>query len=57
MAITATSEIQVTAAMPESSVDTDRWWRSPNLRRLNLLLIIPMLSIFTQGFVPNLYPH
>ncbi|TVY62513.1 Lactose permease [Fusarium oxysporum f. sp. cubense] len=50
MAITTTSEVQARVAMPESSVNTDRWWKSPNLRQLNLLLIIPMLSIFTQGF-------
>ncbi|KAH7141541.1 general substrate transporter [Dactylonectria estremocensis] len=36
--------------MPESAVDTSRWWKSRNLRTLNLLLMIPMLSIFTQGF-------
>lgn len=42
-------ESQVRTVMPESSVDTNRWWHSPNLRQLNLLLIIPMLSIFTQG--------
>ncbi|KAH6880816.1 general substrate transporter [Thelonectria olida] len=40
--------------MPESSVDTNRWWKSPNLRALNLLLIIPMLSIFTQGMMNGL---
>lgn len=39
----------VVSTMPESSVDTNKWWRSRNLRTLNLLLIIPMLSIFTQG--------
>ncbi|KAG9252386.1 general substrate transporter [Emericellopsis atlantica] len=36
--------------MPESSVDTAKWWKSRNLRTLNLLLIFPLLSIFTQGF-------
>lgn len=36
-------------AMPESSVETSRWWKARNLRTLNLLLIVPMLSIFTQG--------
>ncbi|KAH8590035.1 general substrate transporter [Bisporella sp. PMI_857] len=36
--------------MPESSLDTVHWWRHKNLRRLNLLLVIPLLSIFTQGF-------
>ncbi|KAM0297031.1 hypothetical protein ACHAPM_009900 [Fusarium culmorum] len=35
---------------PHSSVDTSCWWRYPNLRALNLLMIIPLLSIFSQGF-------
>ncbi|KAM0325855.1 hypothetical protein ACHAQA_007158 [Verticillium albo-atrum] len=43
-------EDAVILAMPESSVDTAKWWRVRNLRILNLLLIFPMLSIFTQGF-------
>ncbi|USP81335.1 general substrate transporter [Curvularia clavata] len=38
------------SVMPVSSVDTEKWWQSQNLRKLNLLLMIPMLSIFTQGF-------
>ncbi|KAK1623788.1 hypothetical protein BDP81DRAFT_384039 [Colletotrichum phormii] len=37
-------------AMPEGTVDPRKWWRSKNLRTLNLLLAFPMLSIFTQGF-------
>ncbi|KAF2822054.1 general substrate transporter [Ophiobolus disseminans] len=44
------SAAPVRSVMPVSSIDTEKWWRSPNLRRLNLLLMIPMLSIFTQGF-------
>jgi hypothetical protein len=39
------------AVMPESSVDTDHWWRYKNLRNLNLLLIFPLLSMFTLGLV------
>ncbi|KAM0323614.1 hypothetical protein ACHAPQ_008601 [Fusarium lateritium] len=35
---------------PPSPVDTTRWWRFPNLRALNLLMVIPLLSIFSQGF-------
>lgn len=35
----------------QSSIDTKRWWRYPNLRALNLLMIIPLLSIFSQGLV------
>jgi hypothetical protein len=37
--------------MPESSVDVNKWWRFKNLRTLNLLLVFPLLSIFTQGYV------
>lgn len=44
-----TNDDLVVSTMPESSVDTNKWWRSRNLRTLNLLLIVPMLSIFTQG--------
>ncbi|KAF7713089.1 MFS-type Sugar/inositol transporter [Penicillium ucsense] len=36
--------------MPESRLDIDHWWRHPNLRTLNFLLLIPLLSIFSQGF-------
>jgi hypothetical protein len=42
-------EQPVVDVMPASSVDTAKWWKVRNLRVLNLLLIIPMLSIFTQG--------
>ncbi|KAI8716243.1 Glycoside hydrolase family 17 [Fusarium sp. LHS14.1] len=41
--------LEVRTFMPESSVDISKWWKSRNLRTLNLLLIVPMLSIFTQG--------
>ncbi|KUL86934.1 hypothetical protein ZTR_05287 [Talaromyces verruculosus] len=37
-------------AMPESKLDTRHWRRHRNLRTLNLLLLIPLLSIFSQGF-------
>ena len=39
----------VSQAMPESHLDTKHWWKHRNLRRLNLLLIVPLLSIFTLG--------
>lgn len=39
----------VAQAMPASSLDTKHWWRHKNLRSLNLLLLIPLLSIFTLG--------
>ncbi|KAJ5374236.1 general substrate transporter [Penicillium concentricum] len=36
--------------LPPSCVDTARWWKHRNLRALNLLMLIPLLSIFSQGF-------
>lgn len=42
--------------MPESSVDVVHWWRHKNLRSLNLLMMFPLMSIFTQGYVCNLPP-
>ena len=39
------------AVMPESPLDTEHWWRHRNLRNLNLLMLIPLLSIFSQGWV------
>lgn len=39
----------VAQAMPKSTLDTKHWWRHHNLRSLNLLLLIPLLSIFTLG--------
>ena len=44
----------VSRAMPGTKLDTKHWWRHPNLRRLNLLMIIPLLSIFTLGSVFHL---
>ncbi|KAM0269443.1 hypothetical protein ACHAQH_009732 [Verticillium albo-atrum] len=35
---------------PETTRDTKRWWKRKNLRALNLWLLIPLLSIFSQGF-------
>lgn len=32
-----------------SKIDLKHWWRHKNLRALNLWLIIPLLSIFSQG--------
>ncbi|RSL44735.1 hypothetical protein CEP54_014555 [Fusarium duplospermum] len=34
----------------QGNVDAKRWWKYRNLRNLNLLLIIPFLSLFTIGF-------
>ncbi|CAG7945237.1 unnamed protein product [Penicillium salamii] len=36
--------------MPESSVDVVHWRRHKNLRSLNLIMAVPLLSLFTQGF-------
>ncbi|CEL04900.1 Putative Lactose permease [Aspergillus calidoustus] len=38
------------SALPETPLDLKHWWRLKNLRTLNLLLLIPLLSIFAQGF-------
>ncbi|RSL48982.1 hypothetical protein CEP54_012657 [Fusarium duplospermum] len=35
--------------IPDSSVNVNHWWRHKNLRKLNLLLIIPLMSFFTIG--------
>jgi hypothetical protein len=37
--------------MPQGRVDTDHWWRYKNLRALNLWILVPLLSIFSQGLV------
>lgn len=47
----ASPEVTTTMALPPSPVDTKRWWKSPNLRTLNFLMMIPLLSIFSQGSV------
>ncbi|KAG5804598.1 hypothetical protein H9Q74_012391 [Fusarium xylarioides] len=46
----ASPEVSTTMVLPPSPVDTKRWWKSPNLRTLNFLMMIPLLSIFSQGF-------
>lgn len=43
-------EVEI-AAMPEGSIDHKTWWRHRNLRTMNLLLVFPLLSIFTLGYV------
>jgi hypothetical protein len=48
---TTTIREAAAAAMPTSSVDTKRWWRAKNLRALNILLVVPLVSIFTLGWV------
>lgn len=39
------------AAMPDGTIDHKAWWRHRNLRTMNLLLVFPLLSIFTLGYV------
>jgi len=36
--------------LPEPRIDVTKWWRYKNLRSLNLWMLIPLLSIFAQGF-------
>ncbi|KAL1896561.1 hypothetical protein Sste5346_004595 [Sporothrix stenoceras] len=36
--------------MPKSPINTKKWWKYRNLRALNLWLLIPLLSIYAQGF-------
>lgn len=35
--------------MPEGGVDVGKWWKYKNLRTLNFLLLLPLISIFSQG--------
>ncbi|KAH6886209.1 lactose permease [Thelonectria olida] len=44
----------VTGAMPEGTIDHRNWWHHKNLRRMNLLMVFPLLSIFTLGFDSSL---
>ena len=37
------------SVLPETPLDLHRWWQLKNLRTLNMLLLIPLLSIFAQG--------
>ena len=43
------SPAPVEMVLPPSPVNTRSWWKSPNLRKLNILLLVPLLSIFSQG--------
>ena len=40
-----------TLYMPSGSIDISKWWRYKNLRTLNFLLLIPLLSLFATGYV------
>ncbi|KAL0929366.1 lactose permease [Colletotrichum truncatum] len=45
--------VQAMEETPEHAVSTinvNRWWRYRNLRSLNLWMMVPLLSIFSQGF-------
>jgi hypothetical protein len=37
--------------IPQGHIDTTYWWRYKNLRALNLWILVPLLSIFSQGLV------
>ena len=45
----ASRQAEPEITIPQANVDTNRWWKYRNLRTLNLLLLIPLLSIFAQG--------
>ncbi|KAL2836295.1 general substrate transporter [Aspergillus pseudoustus] len=47
---TETKEAPQLAAPPETLLDLSHWWPLKNLRTLNIMLLIPLLSIFSQGF-------
>ncbi|CAI6342573.1 unnamed protein product [Periconia digitata] len=49
-AVVSATVVEPLPEAPQSLLDTKRWWRHPNLRALNLWLLIPLLSIFSQGF-------
>lgn len=48
---TASAEVIINeqSGMPEGRVDTKNWLKHKNLRKLNFLLLVPLMSIFTQG--------
>lgn len=46
----------IAPSMPAGSIDITKWWRYKELRTLNLLLLIPLLSIFSQGCVTARLP-
>ncbi|VUC30246.1 unnamed protein product [Clonostachys rosea] len=41
---------ELAPTIPKSRLDTKHWWRHKNLRLLNLLLLVPLLSVYSQGF-------
>lgn len=46
---TPVTAVEALPDAPQSLIDTKRWWKHRNLRALNLWLLIPLLSIFSQG--------
>jgi hypothetical protein len=46
-----TEPVNPQSGLPTGCVDVTRWWTQKNLRTLNLWLLIPLLSIFAQGYV------
>jgi hypothetical protein len=45
----APKSIPVVPGIPEGSVDVNHRWKYKILRTLNLLMVFPLLSLFTQG--------
>ncbi|CEL06433.1 hypothetical protein ASPCAL09610 [Aspergillus calidoustus] len=43
------NSISAAIPIPASSVDAKHWWRHKNLFTLNMLMVFPLLSLFTQG--------
>jgi hypothetical protein len=44
-------DVTDTNGLAESLNGVKGWWKRKNLRALNLWMLIPLLSIFAQGYV------
>jgi hypothetical protein len=47
----AAVDVTDTNGLPESPNGVESWWKRKNLRALNFWMLIPLLSIFAQGYV------
>jgi len=54
-AATPATAVEILPGAPQSLLDTKRWWKHKNLRALNFSLLVPLLSIFSQGV--RIYQH
>jgi len=43
------SDTSAASEVPQSTIDTKRWWKHKNLLTLNLLLLLPLMSMYTLG--------